>query len=199
MAAARTEDRARGIEMAPTIEYGAGGRAATEPDVEWIVERRPVDRVHRRARAHQRGGAPAAQALRGRRAPPLARHRGVVDGQRAAPREPARPRALADGGRRARDVPGQAAARRRRDPPDRPQPARPARAHRPGPRLPRRPHRARAHGLLLAREPGHPARDRAARDGRGRGRRGAAQRRRAHARSSGCSSRSAGAPSRAAG
>jgi two-component system, OmpR family, sensor histidine kinase KdpD len=37
----RTEDRARGIEMAPTIEYGAGGRAATEPDIEWIVERRP--------------------------------------------------------------------------------------------------------------------------------------------------------------
>jgi two-component system sensor histidine kinase KdpD len=37
----RTEDRARGIEMAPVIEYGAGGRASTEPDVEWIVERRP--------------------------------------------------------------------------------------------------------------------------------------------------------------
>jgi two-component system, OmpR family, sensor histidine kinase KdpD len=37
----RTEDRARGIEAAPVIEYGAGGRAATEPDVEWIVERRP--------------------------------------------------------------------------------------------------------------------------------------------------------------
>jgi two-component system sensor histidine kinase KdpD len=37
----RTEDRARGIETAPRIEYGTGGRAATEPDVEWIVERRP--------------------------------------------------------------------------------------------------------------------------------------------------------------
>ena len=37
----RTEERARGIEMAPRIEYGAGGRAATEPDIEWIVERRP--------------------------------------------------------------------------------------------------------------------------------------------------------------
>jgi two-component system, OmpR family, sensor histidine kinase KdpD len=37
----RTEDRARGIEAAPVIEYGGGGRAATEPDVEWIVERRP--------------------------------------------------------------------------------------------------------------------------------------------------------------
>jgi two-component system, OmpR family, sensor histidine kinase KdpD len=38
----RTEERARGIEMAPRIEYGAGGRAATEPDIEWIVERRPT-------------------------------------------------------------------------------------------------------------------------------------------------------------
>jgi two-component system sensor histidine kinase KdpD len=37
----RTEERARGIEMAPTIAYGAGGRAATEPDIDWIVERRP--------------------------------------------------------------------------------------------------------------------------------------------------------------
>lgn len=37
----RTEDRARGIEMAPRIEYGTGGRASTEPDVEWILERRP--------------------------------------------------------------------------------------------------------------------------------------------------------------
>jgi two-component system, OmpR family, sensor histidine kinase KdpD len=37
----RTEERARGIEMAPRIEYGAGGRASTEPDIDWIVERRP--------------------------------------------------------------------------------------------------------------------------------------------------------------
>jgi two-component system sensor histidine kinase KdpD len=37
----RTEDRARGIEMAPRIAYGSGGRASTEPDVEWISERRP--------------------------------------------------------------------------------------------------------------------------------------------------------------
>ncbi len=37
----RTEDRARDLELAPRIEYGAGGRASTEPDVEWILERRP--------------------------------------------------------------------------------------------------------------------------------------------------------------
>jgi two-component system sensor histidine kinase KdpD len=37
----RTEERARGIEMAPRIEYGTGGRASTEPDIDWIVERRP--------------------------------------------------------------------------------------------------------------------------------------------------------------
>ncbi|MEO9175319.1 MAG: universal stress protein [Gaiellales bacterium] len=38
----RTEERARGIEAAPLIQFGAGGRAATEPDIDWIVERRPA-------------------------------------------------------------------------------------------------------------------------------------------------------------
>jgi two-component system sensor histidine kinase KdpD len=38
---ARTEDRARGIEQAPLVEHGAGGRAATGPDIDWIVARRP--------------------------------------------------------------------------------------------------------------------------------------------------------------
>src|ERR1700709_2628870 len=38
----RPEDSARDLEMAPRIEYGAGGRAAVEPDIDWIVERRPA-------------------------------------------------------------------------------------------------------------------------------------------------------------
>jgi two-component system sensor histidine kinase KdpD len=37
----RTEERAAGIETAPLIEAAAGGRAATEPDIGWIVERHP--------------------------------------------------------------------------------------------------------------------------------------------------------------
>ena len=54
----RTEDRARGIEMAPRIEYGAGGRASSEPDMD--VDRRAaaVDRLHGRARPHERDRAP---------------------------------------------------------------------------------------------------------------------------------------------
>jgi two-component system, OmpR family, sensor histidine kinase KdpD len=38
----RTEERARGIEQAPLIAYGTGGRASTEPDVDWILDRRPA-------------------------------------------------------------------------------------------------------------------------------------------------------------
>src|SRR4051812_45204714 len=38
----RTEDRARGIELAPRVEQGAGGRAASEPDIAWLLERRPA-------------------------------------------------------------------------------------------------------------------------------------------------------------
>jgi two-component system sensor histidine kinase KdpD len=38
----RTEERARGIEVAPRIVSAIGGRAASEPDIEWIVERRPA-------------------------------------------------------------------------------------------------------------------------------------------------------------
>jgi two-component system sensor histidine kinase KdpD len=38
----RTEERARTIERAPTIDYGSGGRAATELDVPWLVERHPT-------------------------------------------------------------------------------------------------------------------------------------------------------------
>jgi two-component system sensor histidine kinase KdpD len=37
----RTEDRARSIERAPTIACGEGGRAGTEVDVAWLVDRRP--------------------------------------------------------------------------------------------------------------------------------------------------------------
>jgi two-component system, OmpR family, sensor histidine kinase KdpD len=38
----RTEERARSLEHAPVIQYGRGGRAETEPDVEWLVERSPT-------------------------------------------------------------------------------------------------------------------------------------------------------------
>ena len=172
----RTEDRARDLEMAPA--HRVRGRRPGVDRARRRVDPRAaaVDRVHGRARAHERDRGAAAQALRGRRAPPLARHRGVVHRQRAASREPARPRPRADGRRRARDVPGRAAARRRRDPPHRSQPARAARAHRAGAGVPGRPHRAGADRLLHLREPRDPARDRAARDGGGRGSRGAARR-----------------------
>jgi two-component system sensor histidine kinase KdpD len=36
-----TEERARGLERAPTIAYREGSRAETEPDVEWLIQRRP--------------------------------------------------------------------------------------------------------------------------------------------------------------
>jgi two-component system sensor histidine kinase KdpD len=54
----RTEERARGIEMAPRIEYGAGGRASTEPDIDWIVERRPsIACIDELAHTNARGAA----------------------------------------------------------------------------------------------------------------------------------------------
>ncbi len=36
-----TEERARGLERAPVVRYGSGSRAETEPDVDWLIERRP--------------------------------------------------------------------------------------------------------------------------------------------------------------
>ena len=36
-----TEERARGLERAPLLRFGAGGRAETEIDVDWLIERRP--------------------------------------------------------------------------------------------------------------------------------------------------------------
>ncbi len=36
-----TEERARGIESAPVVQYGSGSRAETEPDVDWLIERGP--------------------------------------------------------------------------------------------------------------------------------------------------------------
>ena len=36
-----TEERARGLEHAPVVHYGSGSRAETEPDVDWLIERRP--------------------------------------------------------------------------------------------------------------------------------------------------------------
>ena len=36
-----TEERARGLERAPVIPYGSGSRAETEPDIDWLLERRP--------------------------------------------------------------------------------------------------------------------------------------------------------------
>jgi two-component system sensor histidine kinase KdpD len=37
-----TEERARNLERAPTRTFGGGGRAETEPDVAWLLERRPT-------------------------------------------------------------------------------------------------------------------------------------------------------------
>jgi two-component system sensor histidine kinase KdpD len=36
-----TEERARGLEHSPVVRYGSGGRAETEPSIEWLIERRP--------------------------------------------------------------------------------------------------------------------------------------------------------------
>jgi two-component system sensor histidine kinase KdpD len=36
-----TEERARGLERAPLLRYGSGGRAETEPDYDRLLERRP--------------------------------------------------------------------------------------------------------------------------------------------------------------
>ena len=36
-----TEERARGLERAPLLRFGSGGRAETEVDVDWLIERRP--------------------------------------------------------------------------------------------------------------------------------------------------------------
>jgi two-component system, OmpR family, sensor histidine kinase KdpD len=36
-----TEERARGLERAPLVRYGSGSRAETEPDIDWLIERRP--------------------------------------------------------------------------------------------------------------------------------------------------------------
>ncbi len=38
----RTEDRAKGLEMAPRLEFGVGGHTAVEPDIGWIIDRRPA-------------------------------------------------------------------------------------------------------------------------------------------------------------
>jgi two-component system sensor histidine kinase KdpD len=36
-----TEERARDLERAPIVRRGSGGRAESDPDVEWLLERRP--------------------------------------------------------------------------------------------------------------------------------------------------------------
>ncbi len=59
-----TEERARGLERAPTIAYREGSRAETEPDVEWLIQRRPsvalIDEL-----AHTNAtGAPGRSATR---------------------------------------------------------------------------------------------------------------------------------------
>jgi two-component system sensor histidine kinase KdpD len=36
-----TEERARGLERGPLVLRGSGGRAESEPDVDWLLERRP--------------------------------------------------------------------------------------------------------------------------------------------------------------
>ena len=38
----RTEERAAGIETAPLLQGALGGRATHEPDIDWLVERRPA-------------------------------------------------------------------------------------------------------------------------------------------------------------
>ncbi len=177
-----TEERARGLERAPTIAYREGSRAETEPDVEWLIQRRPsVALVDELAHTNATGAARAKRYEDVERLLGLG-HRRLDDRQRPARREPARARAGPDGRRRARDLPRPHPARGRRDPARRPQPRRAARAHRARPGLRRRAGRPGADGLLHGREPDGAAGARAARarrGGRGAGARGATRRRRA--------------------
>ncbi|MCC6833253.1 MAG: sensor histidine kinase KdpD [Thermoleophilia bacterium] len=54
-----TEDRARGLERAPVMSPGPGGRAGTEPDVPWILGRRPsVVLIDELAHAYATGEPP---------------------------------------------------------------------------------------------------------------------------------------------
>jgi two-component system sensor histidine kinase KdpD len=39
---ARTEDRALGLEMTPRTDFDAGSPATAEPDIDWIIDRRPA-------------------------------------------------------------------------------------------------------------------------------------------------------------
>jgi two-component system, OmpR family, sensor histidine kinase KdpD len=55
-----TEERARGLEMAPTISFGSGGRAETEPDIDWLVARRPAVALLDEL-AHSNAGGPRAK------------------------------------------------------------------------------------------------------------------------------------------
>ncbi len=159
-----------------------------------LAARAPAERRdHRRAGAHECRRRRAPQALRRRRAAARQRHRRLDDGQHPAPREPQQPHPRAHRRRGARDVPRPLAARGRRDPPRRPQPALAARAHRARPRLPARSRRRRAQGLLHGREPDGAARARPARAGRGRGRRAPEPPRPERARASASWSRSAAA------
>ena len=133
-----TEERARGLERAPTIAYREGSRAETEPDIEWLLQRRPsvalIDEL-----AHTN----AAGAPRAKRYEDVERllDWGIdvwttVNVQHV---ESLRERVQAPDRRRgARDVPRPHPARGGRDPARRPQPRRAARAHRPRPGLRRR-------------------------------------------------------------
>lgn len=65
---AATEDRARGLERAPVVSLGPGGRAGTEPDIPWLLARRPtVVLVDELAHAYAIGD------------PPRRRHQDVAD------------------------------------------------------------------------------------------------------------------------
>ena len=65
-------------------------------DFQAVIARASGARPDRRARAHQRPGLRAREALRGRRGRPRDRDRRLLDRQRAAPREPQRQRRRAD-------------------------------------------------------------------------------------------------------
>ena len=98
-----TAARAAGLEILPrrTVDYR--GSRLEEMDLPGILPRTPRGLPHRRARAHERAGRRARQALRGRRGRPRRRHPRRVDDERAAPRVAQRPRDRADRRARPRD------------------------------------------------------------------------------------------------
>ena len=165
---AETAQLAEGLPMLPARARAATARPCSR---RWtcraILRARARALPDRRARAHERPGHRARQALRGRRGGPRRRDRRALDAQRPAPRVAQRPHHRAERHPRARDDPRRDPRARRRGRADRPHARGAARAPARRQDLPRRADRRGAQQLLPDREPRRAARGRAAPGRRG--------------------------------